>query len=51
MDFLIKLNPFTKAAVEMVLWDIAGKSLGVPVYQLLGGKVRDLIPTKIAIRN
>jgi muconate cycloisomerase len=49
MDFLIKLNPFTKAAVEMALWDIAGKALGVPVYQLLGGQVRDVIPTKMMI--
>ena len=30
MDFLIKLNPFTKAAVEMALWDIAGKASGFP---------------------
>jgi muconate cycloisomerase len=49
MDYLIKLNPFTKAAVEMALWDISGKALGVPVYQLLGGKLHDLIPTKMMI--
>jgi galactonate dehydratase len=30
-------------AVEIALWDIAGKALGVPVYQLLGGKFRDRV--------
>jgi galactonate dehydratase len=29
--------------VETALWDLAGKALGLPVYQLLGGKVRDRV--------
>jgi len=29
--------------IEIALWDIKGKSLGVPVYELLGGKFRDRI--------
>lgn len=49
MDRVLKLNPFTKAAVEMALWDVAGKAAGVPVHQLLGGRVRDSIPTKMMI--
>jgi muconate cycloisomerase len=42
-------NTFTKAAVEMALWDIAGKATGKPVYELLGGKVREFVPTKWSV--
>lgn len=31
------------AGIDQALWDIKGKALGVPVHELLGGKVRDRI--------
>lgn len=31
------------SAVEMALWDLAGKVYGVPVYQMLGGRYRDKV--------
>ena len=31
------------SGIEHALWDIKGKALGVPVWQLLGGKVRDRV--------
>src|ERR1700730_6120997 len=31
------------AAIECACWDILGKSLGAPVHQLLGGRVRDSV--------
>ena len=39
------LKPWGAAvsAIEVALWDIAGKAAGVPVYKLLGGKVRDRV--------
>jgi muconate/chloromuconate cycloisomerase len=37
-------NPFARAAIEMAVFDIAGKALKVPAYQLLGGRRRNEIP-------
>ena len=31
------------AAIEQALWDIKGKALGLPVYELLGGKCREKV--------
>jgi len=33
------------SAVELALWDLMGKHYGAPLYHLLGGKVRDSVPT------
>src|SRR6476620_10304229 len=34
-----------QSAIDIALYDIKGKALGVPVYELLGGKHREVIPT------
>jgi len=38
-------GPYLSAmsGIDLALWDLAGKALGVPVYRLLGGKLRDKI--------
>ena len=39
------------SAIDIALWDIRGKVLGQPVYQLLGGPVRDRVPVYTHLIN
>eukprot|EP01084_Bolivina_argentea_P134109 236621_1 len=44
MDAAVPANLMAKGAIDMALWDLAGKALGVPVHVLLGGAQRDTLP-------
>jgi galactonate dehydratase len=39
------------AGVEMALWDLAGKALGLPIYRLMGGRIRDKVSVYFDIGN
>ena len=41
--------PFARAAVDVALHDLAGKLAGMPVHQLLGGRIHDTVPLCSAI--
>lgn len=44
MDLAIRGYNYAKAAVDIALYDILGKAVGKPVYQLLGGRHRRAVP-------
>ncbi len=45
MDATIRYQHLTKSAIDMAAHDLFGKSVGLPVHQLLGGKRRDTMKT------
>jgi muconate cycloisomerase len=49
MERALPWNPRAKSAVNMALYDLTGKALNTPVYNLLGGLVRDRIPRSWSI--
>lgn len=44
MDQAVKGYPYAKAAIDSAIYDVVGKALDVPAYQLLGGCFRDRVP-------
>jgi L-alanine-DL-glutamate epimerase-like enolase superfamily enzyme len=44
MDGALKGHPYAKAAVDIALYDLQGRLSGLPLYKLLGGRVRDDLP-------
>jgi muconate cycloisomerase len=43
MDKAVKGYPYAKAAIDMALYDVAGKAMKAPAYQFLGGCFRDRV--------
>ncbi|QBK24671.1 mandelate racemase/muconate lactonizing enzyme family protein [Ureibacillus thermophilus] len=44
MDRIVKGSPSAKAAIDIACFDLVGKKLGVPVYQLIGGRFHKKFP-------
>lgn len=49
MDRIVPGNGCAKAGIDIALYDIMGKALGVPIYKLLGGLRREKIPLLYAV--
>ena len=43
MDSNLKGHPYVKSAIDIACWDILGKKLNVPVYNLLGGILQNKV--------
>lgn len=44
MDGLVKNAPAAKAAIDIACFDVTGKKIGIPVYQLIGGRYHEKFP-------
>lgn len=51
MDEIVSGHTCAKSAVDIALYDLMGKLLNVPVYQLIGGMVRGRIPVLFALNE
>jgi cis-L-3-hydroxyproline dehydratase len=44
MDVALPGHPYVKSAIDMACWDILGKTTGMPICDLLGGREPDPVP-------
>ena len=44
MDMALPGHLYAKSPLDQACWDIFGRSVGLPVYELLGGRQRDFVP-------
>jgi L-alanine-DL-glutamate epimerase-like enolase superfamily enzyme len=49
MELALKGSPYAKSAVDVACLDAFGKSAGVPVSSLLGGRLQDQLPLYVAV--
>ncbi|KAJ4234665.1 hypothetical protein NW759_001656 [Fusarium solani] len=49
MDAALLGNETAKAAIDVACWDVFGKSVGLPVCQLLGGSTGDKLPLLLSV--
>lgn len=51
LDRIVHANSATRSAVDIALHDLIGRALDVPLYRLLGGRVRDHVLTIFHVSN
>lgn len=49
MDRILAGHIYAKAAVDFAVWDVMGKALSRPIYELLGGKEENAVPRLASI--
>lgn len=49
MDATLRGHRYAKSAIDVACWDAFGRAVGLPVWTLLGGRVRDELPMYVAV--
>lgn len=51
MDHWLPGHPYVKTAIDMACWDILGKSVGLPLYSLMGGLLTEEPRVRVGVRT